>query len=232
MTTNVYWACIEPEWMLAQEPESVASIFYKKNLHDSKNGMAMLNHCPSFNKNLKNLFALRSIYDYDFIIDDEKITSNFYDEQFFNNHVNVRDINKRLFSFKQCFIFFTDSPSLEVTFYEHPYLEDNNITERCMIVAGQFNIGKWFRNTEFAFYLKKDYNSFKIERGEIFTYLRFHTDEKINFQQFRFNEKLHGFVNDGFVLNSPIGALRNLENYYKSFKNKKLILNEIKDNLL
>jgi hypothetical protein len=232
MTINVYWACIEPEWMLAQEPESVASIFYKKNLHDSKNGMAMLNHCPSFNKNLKNLYALRSIYEYDFIIDDEKITSNFYDEQFFNTHVNVRDIKKRLFSFKQCFIFFTDSPSLEVTFYEHPYLEDNNITERCMIVAGQFNIGKWFRNTEFAFYLKDGYNGFKIDKGEIFTYLRFHTDEKINFQQFRFNEKFHGFVNDGFVLNSPMGALRNLENYYKSFKNKKLILNEIKDNLL
>ena len=55
MTITVYWASLEREWMLAKEPESVAKLFYEKDLHDPTNNNAQLNYCPSFNKNLKNL---------------------------------------------------------------------------------------------------------------------------------------------------------------------------------
>ena len=42
---------------------------------------------------------------------------------------------------------------------------------------------------------------------------------------------MKGYNNDGFKLNFH-GYLKSLENYYRAFKNKKLILKEIKDNLL
>jgi hypothetical protein len=62
-------------------------------------------------------------------------------------------------------------------------------------------------------------------------YARFHTDEKINFKQFRFTDKLSEYVEDGFKLNF-FRTMRFLPKYYSAFKNKKLILKEINENLL
>lgn len=230
MTINVYWACIEDQWMLADPPDSVSAIFYKKYSFEKNEPQSWINYCPAFNSNLKNLFVLRSIYDYSFKIENNNIISESQDQNFFNNHVTIRSFNKKFFSFKNNYIFFTDVPSLKVTFYEFPFLEDNNITQRCMIPCGIFDIGKWFRNTEFSFFLKQNINDFKIEKNEIYSYMRFHTDEKINFIQFRYNFKLSEYNKDGFQLTK--NPLKSLENYYKSFKTKKLILKEIKENLI
>ena len=232
MSINVYWACVEDEWMLANEPQSVSSVFYKKNLIDENSRASMINYCPSFNKNLKNLYTMNSLFDYNFKINQDKgLSTDCRDQNFFESHVVIRSFEKRFFSFQTKYIFFTDAPSLNVTFYEYPFLEDNNITTRCIPVAGQFDIGKWFRNTEFAFYLKKDYDEFKITRDEIYSYVRFHTDEKIVFKQFRFNDKLESYVKDGFALTYG-HYLKQLSEFYERFKNKKAILQEIKKNLI
>lgn len=230
MTTTVYWACIEDQWMLADEPESVASVFYKKYQFNKNEPESLINYCPTFNNNLKNLYTLKSIYDYDFKIVNNNVLTDKYDEQFFNDHVAVRSLEKRFFSFRNKYVFFTDIPSLNVTFYEYPFLEDNNITKRCLIPAGIFDIGKWFRNTEFSFFLKLGIDNFKIEKDEVYSYIRFHTEDNIKFVQFRYSQTLNNYNRDGFQLTrSP---LKKIENYYKSFKNKKLILEEIKKNLI
>jgi hypothetical protein len=231
MTINVYWACAEDQWMLAEKPDPVSSWFYKKGLSDKNEPSSCINYCPAFNSNLNNLFALRSLYDYEFTADQSSISTPMYDQKFFEDHVYVRSLEKKFFSFRNRYIFFTDEPSLETTFYEYPFLEDNNITRACMPVAGKFDIGKWFRNTEFAFYLKNNNNTFKIERKEIYSYIRFHTTEKINFIQFRYTDKLDKYNLDGFSLNFN-GYLKTLENYYKMFKNKRLILKEIKEHVV
>ena len=231
MTITVYWACIEDDWMLGEEPDPVASKFYKNYNFDKNEPRSFINYCPSFNGNLKNLYNLRSLYTYDFKINsDGLLTTDKFDQRFFDEHVVIRSLKNKFFSFKNRYIFFTEEPSLKVTLYEYPFLEDNNITERCIIPAGVFDIGKWFRNTEFAFFLKKDFNEFKIEKDEVYAYVRFHTEEKIKFVQFRYTQRLGEFNNDGFNLSRSF--LKNLENYYKAFKNKKLILKEIKENIL
>lgn len=230
MAITVYWASMEREWLMAEEPQSVASRFYKKGIHDPNNPGTQLNYCPSFNGYLKNLYTMKSLFTYDFQINGNEIGSSNPDPEVFDRHVLIRDAEKKVFSFKQCYIFFTEEKSLEVTFYEYPALEDNNITKRCMIPAGKFDIAKWFRNSEFAFILKDGFNEFKIETGEVYSYIRFHTDEKINFKQFRMTDKLYQYARDCFYLqNSRLGALIN---YYKTFKSKKLVLREIKENLL
>lgn len=229
MAITVYWASLEPEWMAAEEPESVASIFYKKGLHDSNNPRTQMNYCPSFNAYLKNLYTMKSLFDYAFTINGKEIGSPYPDPELFDRYIMVRDGEKKFFSFKNRYIFFTEEKSLDVTFYEYPALEDNNITNRCMIPSGKFDIGRWFRNSEFAFILRKDVNDFKIETGEIYSYMRFHTDEKINFKQFRMNNELDQLTKDCFHLNNK---MKTLINYYKAFKNKKFILKEIKENLI
>ena len=230
---NVYWACPEEEWMLAEPPMSVADIFYEKyNFKKEKQlPTSQIQYCPAFNGNLKNLFALKSLYNYTFRIENNEVVTDMHDQKFFNDHVIVRSQDKKFFSFLNRYIFFTDEPSLEVTFYEYPYLEDNNITERCIIPSGRFDIGKWFRYTEFAFLLKKEFNEFKIDKNEIYSYVRFHTTRRIEFKQFRFNNNFQNYVLDGLRLGS-ITPLHTLENFYRYFKNKKLILKEIKDNLI
>jgi hypothetical protein len=232
MTINVYWACIEKEWMLATPPDSVASVFYKKDLIEDGNRSSQINYCPAFNDNLKNVYAIRSLYDYEFTLTNNTLWSNNYDQEFYNDHVLIRSYEKRFFSFKNSYIFFTDAPSLTTTFYEFPFLEDNNITKRCIPVAGQFDIGKWFRGTEFAFYLKQGYDSFKIERGEIYSYVRFHTAEKINLIEFKYSDKLKQFNQERFETISKIPRLKKLENYYKMLRHKRLIIKEITENLI
>lgn len=232
-SVNVYWACLEDEWMLAGPPDSVADIFYEKYnfKKQQQNPHTQIHYCPSFNGNLKNVFTLKSLYDYSFRTEDNGVVSDLYNQDFFNKHVTIRSQDKKFFSFHNRYIFFTDEPSLEVTFYEYPYLEDNNITERCMIPSGRFDIGKWFRNTEFAFFLKDNFNEFKIERNEVYSYIRFHTGKKVSFKQFRFNNMFNNYIQDGLFLNAT-KPLYTLENFYKFFKNKKLIINEIKNNLI
>jgi hypothetical protein len=230
MTITVYWACVEDEWMLATPPDSVESKFYQTYKFDKSEPESLINYCPSFNGNLKNLYTLKSIYNYDFRVENSVLQTEKYDQQFFSKHVTVRSLGKKFFSFHNRYIFFTEEPSLNVTFYEYPFLEDNNITKRCLIPAGKFDIGKWFRNTEFSFLLKKDYNEFKIEKEEVYSYMRIHTDEQVNFVQFRYNQKLSEYNQDGFQLTRC--PLKSLENYYKSFRNKKLIIKEIQENVL
>jgi hypothetical protein len=230
MTITVYWACLEDQWMLAQQPQSVASKFYQNYSFNNDEPASLINYCPSFNGNLKNLYTLQSIYDYDFKIINDQISTDKYDGQFFNEHVTIRSFKNRFFSFNNRYIFFTDEPSLNVTFYEYPFLEDNNITTRCIIPAGQFDIGCWFRNTEFSFFLKKEFDEFKISNREIYSYMRIHSNKNIKFVQFRYTQKISEYNKDGFQLTRT--PLKKLENYYKNFKNKKLILKEIRENII
>jgi hypothetical protein len=228
---NVYWTCIEKEWMLARTPEQVYKYFSNKNLYSKENAWAGLQYCPSFKSELNNLFQVRSIYDYEFFVNQEKVYSKDKDQNFFNEHVFIRDKSLRLYSFLQRYIFFTDSNSLEVQFYQFPFLENNNITKRCRIIPGRLDIAKWFRPNEFAFYLNEEYNSFKVERNEIMYYIKFITNQKINFVQFNMTEKLEYYKNSCLSLrdNNMIYP-KKLTNYYENFKFKKIILKEIKQN--
>jgi hypothetical protein len=236
MSINVYWSCLEPEWMAANNPLSVSKLFWKNKDYFKKNTnfLSSINQCPSFNDNLKNLYALESLYNYSFCIDLKTniVSSKDVDQPFFDEHVLIRSIEQKLFSFRQKYIFFTDVDSLETTFYEFPFLEDNNITKRCIPVPGKYDIAKWFRNTEFAFYLKKDFDEFKIEKNEIYSYIRFHTKEKIIFKQFVWNDVFQNYLNNCLYLNSTALNLKKINEYYLNFKIKKHIIKEIKNNLL
>jgi len=227
---TVYWACAEEAWMAATPPEEVLSGAKKKytpNLHEP---LAEVFSCPAFTDNLKNVYSLKSIYSYEFTKKDGEISTPCFDEKFFKEHVIIRSLDLNFFSFQTKYVFFTDAPSLKTTFYEYPYLEDNNITNRCIPVAGVFDIAKWFKTTEFAFYLKSGVSTFKIESNEVYSYVRFHTEHPIKFVQFSYTETMKEYQKDGFFLTWL--RLKKLDTYYSMFKNKKRILKEIKGNLI
>jgi hypothetical protein len=233
---NVYWACTDDNWLRSETPESVLSLYFKSEKYDGKNQRLNLQYCPGFKDNLKNLFAIRSIHDYSFSIINNEVVSPMQDQQFFDKHVLVRSIDKKAFSFNTPYLFFTDEKSLEMTTYEYPFFEENNITNACIPIPGKFDIGKWFRPIEFPFYLKDDVNEFKVNYKEIMFYLRFNTNKKINFKQFRTTELIDSFAKENMAsangLVNLLSQSNGLESFYKMMKTKKLILKEIKKNLI
>jgi len=234
MSITVYWASVEKEWVKAEEPEKVSSRFYKLGFGDKDpSGSGAINHCPVFNQNLFNVFAIKSIYDYSFSMKDGNLHSDLHDQKFFDDHVFVRQLEKKFFSFTQKYVFFTEEDSLEMTAYEYPVFEQNEITKRCMLFSGKFDIGKWFRNLEFAFALKEEFDEFSVNEGDVLYYLRFHTKEKINFKQFRMTDNLNQFITDNLKANAfSTKPKKNINYFYNRFKGKSQILNEIKQNLV
>jgi hypothetical protein len=229
---NVYWSCIENEWMRATAPEPVSSLFYKSNLFDKADPGLDMVHCPAFNDNLKNVYALRSIYSYSFSLSNGNVESKDYDQAFFDRHVIIKSINKRLFSFSQAFVFFTDAPSLKVTLSEPPFLEMNEVTKRTLILPGSMDIGKWFRNTDTMFYLRPEFDEFTISEGDVYGYIRFHTDQPINFIQFRQSHELNYYLLDSIRAKENKKRSYKMFKYYDMFRSKELVLKEIHNNIL
>ena len=229
-TINVFWSCLEPEWMRAEEPAAVLPEF----IRNDKMSESRIPQCPAFRNELHNVFGIKSIYDYEFSVNTatSEVSTTVYDQKFYNRHVIVRSMKERTFTFSQEIVFFTDDSSLIMSGDLLPYLEDNNITERCIVYPGQFDIGRWYRPVEFAFKLKDRYNTFKIEAGEIYQYIRFHTDNNIKFIQFRETPKLNEILKDITQIRSNKKGIFSLDYYYERFKLKKLIMKEIKENLL
>lgn len=233
MAINVYWASTENEWMRAKEPEPVSKLFYNKKIADTNNPNINLNYCPGFNQNLKNLYAVRSIYDYSITIQDSIPFSKFYDQKFYDDHVLIRSIDKKIISFRNGLIFFSDSDSLEMTAYEYPLFEQNEITKRCIPISGMFDIGKWFRPLEFPFLLKENFDTFVVNYDDILYYLRFHTKEKIIFKQFFMTERLSHMKDSSINITlNKTKFFKGFDNIYNKMKLKPLILKEIKANLL
>jgi hypothetical protein len=233
MSIVIYWCCNDSSWLRAKAPESI----YKNFVENTKNQQNNITACPATKNYMKNIFSLSSLFSYDFTINSNQNENNVftstYDQSFFNDHVEIRSKEDKLFSFLQRFCFFTEKKSLLMSAGIFPFLENNNITKRCNVIPGTFDIGKWFRQIEFAFYLKEEFNEFKIEENEIFQYIKFHTKEKIIFKQFKVNEEIQNYFYD---IDSAKGyrkiKLRSLESYYLMMKHKKHIINEIKNNLL
>lgn len=231
MSITIYWACNEDEWLRAEEPNSV----YKNFIKNIKDKNTQAEFCPAVKDYTKNTFSIKSLYDYSFEIlkDTGQIVSKMHDQEFFNKHVTVRSNIDKLFSFSQSYVFFTEKKSLKMSASVFPYLEDNNITKTCIPVPGIFDIGKWFRVTEFGFYLRDNINEFKISQDEIYQYIKFQTNNKIIFKQFIINEKIKKYLLDVNVSkNYRKIKNRSLQEYYLMLKHKKYIIDEIKNNLI
>lgn len=231
MTITVYWACYEPEWMRAKEPEPV----YQNFSRDKKNLDTQISLCPSVKDYMSNTFLMKSIYDYEFEVREgmDGAWTNTYNQEFYDNHVMVRSRENKLFSFLQKTIFFTEEDSLMMSGGIFPYLEDNNITQNCITIPGKFDIGKWFRMMDFAFFLRDGHDKFIIKSDEVYQYVHFDTNEKIVFKQFRMNETLHSYAKD--ILRSKDFKAKKvtaLKDHYSLMKHKKSIIKEIKNNII
>lgn len=178
MVARVYWTSLNPTWVLADDPVPVWS-----KLRDSKrDSFQELDRCPAMNKHMRNYFGIRSEYSIEFSYDNENNSYSTDDIDLFQNRIVHRNQTDNLWTFQHNLAFFTPEDSLEMTANLPALYEDNFAATHAMPVSGKMDIGRWFRPTEFAFYLRG--SEWKVNYGDIYQYLYFNTNEKIEFVKF------------------------------------------------
>jgi hypothetical protein len=167
------------------EPEPVhQDIFENFGLKQGDN----LRKCPAFIDFFKNIFKIKSSYDYNLSWDGNDFTSGMYDQNFFNKNVLVRDIDNGIFSFLNPNIyFFADCDSLELEtvtpIYEKKMIYDG------IVIPGRYDCAKHFRRLECTIKLKTPHNII-INNYDTLYYVRFHTKEKIKLVRFQMTSEL------------------------------------------
>lgn len=227
---DIYWASMNDSvpFLFFEEP---CSLF--KEITKTK---TTYKSCPSIKSYTEKTFMLTFPIDYNLKIDveNEYVYTDYYDQEFFENFVNIRSLEERLFSF-QCQFLFVSESSLKIDL-TGAYYSDNSFTRNTTFIPGEFDIGNWVRPVECAFHLRKKVENLEIKRGDPFAYIKFNTDEPINLIKFRITRDMMD------MLGSNIHQAKKYNNkhfklteWYKLFnqsKSKNAILKEIKENIL
>ena len=128
----------------------------------------------------------------------------------------------------------TESDNLELS--QLPaYLHPNQFTRNSVIIPGTFNIGKWPRPLDVAFYLL---DKIEIKEGEPLYYIKFNTKESINFKRFIVTERYKKYTNDIILASRKLERpkIKKLSYFYNLINNapklKIMMLEEAKSNLL
>ena len=231
---TIYWGAntsASPEGIRADAPESILQKLFRHKNSKELVGDGDYKKCPALIDELINVYGLKSYFDYTLQFGKDGVSSPDYDQEFFNRYFQVKSSN--LFFYRINFAFFTEEPSLEMSLLP-AYMEDNNIVNNTIMLPGKIDIGKYFRGVEFAFHMKQNCNEITFNRKEVFFYIRFHTNKKVQFKQFLWTPVLDEATNLILSAKNFKYDLMNLEYYYDIFYRfnfKKKILKSIKENL-
>ena len=233
---TIYWGVntvISPEGTRAEAPISILQKISHERIPKDANIGQQYNRCPAFTDELTNLYGIKSYYDYTLYFGENGVESPDHGQEFFDKHFAIRSLEGNLFGFHENFHFFTEEPSLKMSLLP-AYLEDNSIVNSTIMIPGKIDIGKYFRGVEFAFHMKQNCNEITFNRKEVFFYIRFHTNKKVQFKQFLWTPVLDEATNLILSAKNFKYDLMNLEYYYNIFYRsnfKKKILKSIKENL-
>lgn len=216
-----------------EDPENVYLKQQRTKLIKSGNPNVDYKFCPAFQNQTKNLYSLKFPFSYDLIYDGLDLRSNTYDQNFFNNMITVRSLEDRMVSFNIYYIFISEEPlEVEVT---GAYMADNDFVNKTIMIPGRFDIGKWPRNLDCAFMFKKDTKFVSFKKGDDFNYLNFLTNEKINLKKFHISNPLREILEStqrAKKFHKKYQPLTYWYDVYQKAKYKKIVMREIKNNLM
>jgi hypothetical protein len=189
--------------------------------------------CPATQHISKKTFKLINTLDSKYIIENNEIigtSKNFIDASI----TRVPSlINQKLIALSMNWIFFTEEESLTMTLLP-PIMEKAPHLQYGAIVTGSFNIGKYLRQIGIEYNLWENVNKFEIKKDEPYAYVMFDSDKPIKLVRFVVSPKMKEYV-DVMTLSSGWEKKVSLIDRYKRFKAanmKKLVLHEIKNNLI
>jgi hypothetical protein len=190
--------------------------------------------CPAFRDQFKNTYSLSFPFDYNLYFDKEKIYSPDKDQNFFNDLIYIRSLKNHFYSINIRYIFFCEDDLLMSM--EPAYFTENSFTCNANLIPGKFNIGKWFRPLDCAFFLKKNSSALEIKKDDIFSYIKFHTDDDLEFKRFIRSENIKKLLEEIYSMRKQreqkIVPLSFFYSYFEKIKIKNKILTEIRNNLI
>lgn len=150
--------------------------------------------CPAFKDYYKNVYALKFPIDYNIRInEDNTIYTDDYDAEFNSLMWLCRDVEAMLYSFRTYNLFVSDE-SLELEVTSAHTVDDNNFVNKTYIVPGCYDIGKWVRHIECAFFIKKNVSKLTIIDGEPYIFIRFKTDKNVKLRRFHYTDEMRNLV--------------------------------------
>ena len=183
---DVYWSpmpsrVVSP--MKVEEPELALRHFPKSITEDN------VNKCPAMADYHKNLFAIKFPLSYKIeVFSDGDLCSELYTPKVFQEIVRIRDKSKRLYSLNFNSVFVTDVPcDIEIT---SAHTIRNDFTKKTFLVPGKYDIGKWVRPLECAFFADPECDKIDINAGDVWAFIRFRTEDKVNFKRFFLDTKM------------------------------------------
>lgn len=238
---TVYWApaCL-PEYTNSRyslawdEPTSLfkeISLDFKEKLHHFNNLNNFL-MCPSVRPELTKTYIIKSPIDYSILWDGKNITTFHYDQTAFDSLVRIRNLEFGMMSLGLELVFFCDDDSLEVTQLP-PYFSTADLNVKTRRIPGRYDIATWFRPMDVPLIISNPNELIKINREDPLYYLRFETEEKINFERFVMTTEIYSVLMSCaelklFIKNLP---LADVYTRFRKARAKHLLLKLIKNQL-
>lgn len=140
--------------------------------------------------------------------------------------------NSIAFDFDLAWVFFCeDSLIMEQL---PPHTHNVTASRYASLAAGAYDIGKWFRPIISSYTTWPGVSEFAIEENDPLFYLKFHTDEKIDFIKFEATQKIQEVATGATLFKNAI-RFESLDSLYTRFSQsgrKKVLLREIKKEII
>lgn len=195
--------------------------------------------CPATVDALKNTYEIKNTVPFDFQFKEdgtlELFTNKKIDkksrEQWIENVWFLRSIKDKFASLSYDLFLFCEE-DLEVEQHQAWY-SNGDFAENTFQNVGKMNISKWLRPIHPSFIVKNN-NLINVKKDEPLYYLKFLTNEKINFVEFEMTEKLKKISMSTVTLKflQPFSPLKTLYNRFVEGKYPKRVIKEIKNNLV
>jgi hypothetical protein len=185
--------------------------------------------CSALRENFFNTYYVNSPLDFDVKWDGHTIESNYA------GWINQREPsfeNRISFDLDFGWLFFSEEPLMVEQ--RHPYFHNGVLNDYGVMVAGAFDIGRWFRPIQPSFILWDNVNEFHAKANEPIIYLDFKTDKRIIFKQF-YQTQRHMDIAEACANQSFIKKGLSLNQRYDLFSKARLrsvVLKDIKANLM
>jgi hypothetical protein len=225
--------------LLHPEPENVYASLVRR-MPDSRNERSLQTYmsCPAASARLKNMWVFKAPFDmeygFDFTDPDNPQVWNI-SEGYFNFQVNRKSVIKdaAIVSFSIKHLLFAEESVTPL--FGPPVMFRPQYMNYGTSVPGAFDISQWFRPHVFEVQMWEKAGTFKLKEGEPLFTVEFITNRPIVFKKFVMSEALVKYADSCVDSHKFFGQWLGLAKKYNIFKDTKmdkLVLKEIKNNLV
>lgn len=230
-TVDVYWSAqIDLFTSNAHEPVNIVKTFDEDVIRSP------YTKCPAVKNMTKNTYAFLSPFEMDLEWNWEdrenyRIECPKKGQEFFDDAITFTEFNDKIFQLSCGYILFSEEP---LTITQIPVFGSNcELNNNASLLAGEYDIGRWFRRINAAYFIKKNKGSVFIKNKDPLYFIRF--EKPVKLKRFFMTKELMDLSYLCTNLKVTTQSVLSLDYSYQKFKElglRKRILKEIKNNLI